>query len=209
MVDHETGSPDAPGDLVLVGNSLGGTLSLRAAQDPGLGVTGVVSIAAPGFADSWLTRAVAGSTLPLRLWSALPIGVPGPLVRAVAAYLVPRLLYADAGSAEARHVARFTELFHDHRSTTDAWKEACALLTELTEAAELDRLSAPLLVVACGKDRLVSAASAERVRARVPHSRLLFRPDWGHCPQLDDPVAVADVLASFTTHAHRGLPHTA
>ncbi|PXY27544.1 alpha/beta hydrolase [Prauserella muralis] len=193
----------ALGTVVLVGNSLGGTMSLRVAQDAQQRVGGVVSIAAPGFVDSWLIRTVARYPLPLRLCASLPLPVPGFVVRTVAQQVVPRLLYADASAAEARHVRRFTEQFPDYRSATSRLEDARQLVAELAAAYQLDRISAPLLIVACGKDRLVSAASGKQLHSLVPHSRLLVREDWGHCPQLDDPPAIAELLTYFAAGAHR------
>ncbi|MEW2504992.1 alpha/beta hydrolase [Amycolatopsis sp. NPDC047767] len=191
------------GPVVLAGNSLGGTLGLRAAQNPRLPLVGVVSIAAPGFVDSWLVRTVARNPLPLRLYSALPLPVPGFLVRAVAEQVVPRLLYADAGTADAGQVRRFTTLFPDYRATTSRLEQARQLVTELADAYQLDRVHVPLLVVACGKDKLVSSAAGRRLHTLVPHSRLLVREDWGHCPQLDDPPEIAELLTFFAAGAVR------
>jgi pimeloyl-ACP methyl ester carboxylesterase len=190
------------GKVVLAGNSLGGTMSLRAAAVARHQISGVISIAAPGFVDSWLVRAVG--MYPLRLWASLPLPVPRFLVRTVAEYVVPRLLYADHGIAAAEHVRRFTSLFPDYRSATTRLDQARQLVEELAQAYEgLDDIAVPLLVIACGKDRLVSAAAGRRLHSLVPHSRLLIREDWGHCPQLDDPSALADVLGYFTASATR------
>ncbi|MFI5610473.1 alpha/beta fold hydrolase [Amycolatopsis sp. NPDC051903] len=191
------------GPIVLAGNSLGGTLGLRAAQNTRLPVIGVVSIAAPGFVDSWLVRTVARNPLPLRLYSALPLPVPGFVVRAVAEQVVPRLLYADSGTADAGQVRRFTTLFPDYRATTTRLEQARQLVTELADAYELDRVRVPLLVVACGKDKLVTSAAGRRLHTLVPHSRLLVREDWGHCPQLDDPPEIAELLTFFAAGAVR------
>jgi pimeloyl-ACP methyl ester carboxylesterase len=190
--------------IVVAGNSLGGTMSLRAAQSPRLPVAGVVSIAAPGFVDSWLVRAVGRYSLPLRLAASLPLPVPGFLVRSIAEYVVPRLLYADHGIAAAEQVQRFTSLFPDYRSATTRLEQARQLVEELAEAYQnLDRIRVPLLVVACGKDRLVTPASGERLHALVPHSRLLIRSEWGHCPQLDDPAGLAEMLTYFSAGVTR------
>lgn len=199
----------AQGSVVLVGNSLGATVSLRAAQDPWLRIGGVVSIAAPGFVDSWLIRTVAAYPLPLRLYASLPLPVPGFVVRAVVEQVVPRLLYADADTAEEAHVRRFVDQLSDHASTTARLEEARELVAELANAYQLDRITAPLLVVACGKDRLVSAASGRQLHSLVPHSRLLVREDWGHCPQLDDPPALAELLTYFTAGARHQRKATA
>ncbi|GAA4551152.1 alpha/beta hydrolase [Amycolatopsis samaneae] len=191
------------GSVVLAGNSLGGTMSLRAAQQPRLPIAGVVSIAAPGFADSWLVRAVGRYPLPLRLYSSLPVPVPGFLVRKVAEQVVPRLLYADAGAADESQVRRFTSLFPDYRATTARLEQARQLVAELADAYRLDAVRIPLLVVACGKDKLVTARSGRQLHSLVPHSRLLVREDWGHCPQLDDPPEIAELLSFFATGAVR------
>ncbi|OQO89515.1 hypothetical protein B1813_21540 [Saccharomonospora piscinae] len=194
----------SPHATLLVGNSLGGTLSLRAAargthRDR---IAGVVSVAAPGLADSWLVRAATGVALPARLWSAWPLPVPSPVVRAVAAALVPRLLYADAARAQPGHVERFTALFTDHHSTARAWLAACSLVAELTDAyTDVPACTTPALVVACGRDRLVTTGSGARLSALLPGSRLLHRPEWGHCPQLDDPASVARLVADFAEDA--------
>jgi pimeloyl-ACP methyl ester carboxylesterase len=192
--------------IVVAGNSLGGTMSLRAAQSRRPPIAGVVSIAAPGFVDSWLVRTIGRYPLPLRVCASLPLPVPGFVVRSIAEYVVPRLLYADHGTAEAEQVRRFTDLFPDYRSTTTLLAQTRQLVEELSEAYQgLDRLRVPLLVVACGKDRLVTPASGERLHALVPHSRLLIRAEWGHCPQLDDPAGVAEMLTYFAAGATHKL----
>ncbi|ATY13617.1 alpha/beta hydrolase [Amycolatopsis sp. AA4] len=197
------------GPVVLAGNSLGGTMSLRAAQNHRLPTAGVVSIAAPGFVDSWLVRTVGRNPLPLRLYSSLPLPVPGFLVRAVAEQLVPRILYADSKHADAGQVRRFTTLFPDYRATTSRLEQARQLVAELADAYRLDLIKIPLLAVACGKDKLVTAASGRKLHTLVPHSRLVVREDWGHCPQLDDPAEVAELLTFFAAGAVRSAARPA
>ncbi|GAB3388951.1 alpha/beta fold hydrolase [Amycolatopsis echigonensis] len=197
------------GPVVLAGNSLGGTMSLRAAQNHRLPTAGVVSIAAPGFVDSWLVRTVGRNPLPLRLYSSLPLPVPGFLVRAVAGQLVPRILYADSRQADAGQVRRFTTLFPDYRATTSRLEQARQLVAELADAYRLDLIRIPLLAVACGKDKLVTAASGRKLHTLVPHSRLVVREDWGHCPQLDDPAEVAELLTFFAAGAVRSAARPA
>ncbi|HVW40519.1 MAG TPA: alpha/beta hydrolase [Amycolatopsis sp.] len=192
------------GEVVLAGDSLGGTMSLRAAYTARHPLAGVISIAAPGFVDSWLVRTVGMYPLPLRLAASLPLPVPGFLVRQIAHYVVPRLLYADRALAAAEHVQRFTSLFHDYRSSTARLQQARQLVDELAEAYEgVGQIEVPLLIVACGKDKLVSAAAGRRLHALVPNSRLHVRDDWGHCPQLDDPAGLAELLTYFAASASR------
>jgi pimeloyl-ACP methyl ester carboxylesterase len=196
------------GTVVLTGNSLGGTTSLRAAQNPKLPIAGVVSIAAPGFVDSWLIRTVARYPIPLRLYTSLPLPVPGFVVRTMAEQLVPRFLYADAAKADAMQVKRFLDLFPDYRATTTLLAQARQLVEELGNAYQLETVQVPLLVVVCGKDKLVSAASGRQLHALVPHSRLMVREDWGHCPQLDDPLEIAELLTYFAAGVSRAAKGT-
>ena len=191
------------GPVVLAGNSLGATTSLRAAQNTKLRIAGVVSIAAPGFVDSWLIRTVARYPIPLRFYSSLPLPIPDFVVRSVAEQVVPRILYADAAKADAGQIQRFLKLFPDYRATTAMLEQARLLVVELGNAYQLETVQVPLLVVVCGKDKLVSAASGRQLHALVPHSRLLFRHDWGHCPQLDDPDEIAELLTYFAAGASR------
>ncbi|GAA1243167.1 alpha/beta hydrolase [Prauserella halophila] len=197
----------ALGGVVLAGNSLGGTMALRAAQNPSLPLSGVASIAAPGLSDSWLVRGLARNPL-TRLATSLPVPVPRFLVRGIAEQVVPRLLYADSSKAAAEHVDRFVDLFPDLPATGERLEQAARLLTELDDAYELERITLPLLAVACGRDRLVNANSGKRLHSLVPHSRLLVREDWGHCPQLDDPHGLAQALHYFAGSALAERPQS-
>ncbi|MDV6012067.1 alpha/beta hydrolase [Haloechinothrix sp. LS1_15] len=185
------------GNVVLVGNSLGGTVSLRAAHHDSAQVSGVVSIASPGFADSWLVRGVARNPLPLRLYASLPLPVPGPVVRKVASAVIPRLIYADASAADGADTERFLAQLADYPATRQRLEQARQLVSEIDNAYLPERITAPLLAVGCGKDRLVSPAGARRLHTLVPHSRLLIKPDWGHCPQLDAPDEVSQLVSYF------------
>lgn len=187
----------AHGEVVLVGNSLGGTVSLRAAQNHWLPIAGVTSIAAPGFSDTWLVRAIRKNPLPLRMYASLPLPVPGKVIRTVADSVVPRLLYATPRTTDDEHVRRFLSLFPDYRSTAWRLRQARKLVEELDDCYELDRITVPLLVVACGRDRLVRAAGGTMLHTLVPHSRLLVREDWGHCPQLDHAEEVHQLVSHF------------
>lgn len=198
----------ALGGVVLAGNSLGGTMALRAAQNASLPLSGVASIAAPGLSDSWLVRGLARHPL-TRLATALPVPVPPFLVKTIAEQIVPRLLYADSKKAAAEHVNRFVELFPDFKTAGERREQAARLLAELDNAYELERITLPLLVVACGRDRLVNTDAGDRLHSLVPHSRLLAREDWGHCPQLDDPHGLTQSLHYFAGSALAERPPSA
>lgn len=197
------------GQVVLVGNSLGGTESLRAAQNPDLPIAGVMSIAAPGFSDSWLVRTVRRNPLPLRAFTRLPFPVPDAVVQRVADGVVPYLIASSIKSAEADDIKRFRDLFNTYSDTSARLKQANQLCEEFIGCYEPDRIKTPLLVVACGKDKLVRAAGGKRLHTLVPHSRLFLRPDWGHCPQLDHPDEIHRLVTFFAAscdHKERTTP---
>lgn len=192
------------GPVVLVGNSLGGTLALRAAQNHTGSLAGVVSIAAPGIDDSWLVRTIKRYPLPVRLYENLPIAAPAFVIRRIAEFTIPRLVYGDREQVDEAHVRRFVDLFPDHRAVTGRLGQARQLVDELDTAYQPELVHHPLLVIACGKDRLVRPAAGEKLHALVPHSGLLVRDEWGHCPQLDDPAALARLVASFAMNSREG-----
>lgn len=62
--------------------------------------------------------------------------------------------------------------------------------------AMLDQVRAPVLILHGEQDRLVPVAASRRVVARHPSWTLVTRPDLGHVPQLEDPEwTVAQIRA--------------
>lgn len=191
------------GDVVLVGNSLGGAVSLRAAQNAKLPITGVVSIAAPGFSDARILNYAKRSPLPLRLYEALPLPVPNAVVRGVANVVIPRFMYATRKDRDDADVQRFLDLFPNNRAVRERLTQGRQLASEFDNPYELDRITAPLLVLTCGKDRLVRADSGRTLHTLVPHSRLVVHEDWGHCPQLDHAAEIHQLVSYFSRSSSR------
>ena len=71
------------------------------------------------------------------------------------------------------------------------------LLPELRHPFRFDRVSCPVLLVWGDDDVMVSRTGAERVLAAVEEARLEAIEDCGHCPQLERPGRVADLLLAF------------
>jgi pimeloyl-ACP methyl ester carboxylesterase len=190
--------------VVLVGNSMGGLISLlQAAEAP---------------------ETVAGLVL---VDPALPVGVrarPHPLVAAIfAAYAVPavgrtamsrgrtlrsaekaamdvlRLCCADTSRVPADVVAVHIELARERREYVDVDAElivaARSLLWVISRRRRLDRLmrdiSVPVLLLHGDRDRLVPIAAARRVAAAQPLWRFEVARGVGHVPQLEDPAWTA------------------
>lgn len=191
------------GDVVLVGNSLGGTVSVRAAQNAKLPIAGLVPIAAPGYSDAWALRAARRNLRVLRVYEALPLPVPDRVVRGVVKAVVPRLMYATAKDRNDADVQRFTDQFPNNRAVRDLITQGRQLSGEIEDCYELDRVTAPLLLLACGKDRLVTVDAARAMHTLVPHSRLVVHEDWGHCPQLDHAAEIHQLVSYFARSTRR------
>jgi pimeloyl-ACP methyl ester carboxylesterase len=198
------------GEVVLIGNSLGGTVSLRAAQRTSPRLAGVVSIAAPGLSDTWLVNTVKRYPLPLRLYGSLPLPIPSVVVRGVVDAVVPRLLYATPRSRDDEDARRFIQLFRSNRSVRERLAQARQLTSEFDERLyEPERITSPLLILACGRDRLVRADSGRMLHSLVPHSRLVVHDDWGHCPQLDHAAEVHELVRYFVDSSRRAAAREA
>ena len=61
----------------------------------------------------------------------------------------------------------------------------------------LTRLDIPVLILWGQKDPVAVAAIAEKLASQIPTAKLQWLPHLGHYPQLEDPVAVADVINLF------------
>ena len=215
FIDTVVGQP-----VVLVGNSMGGLITLlTAGKRPDL---------------------VAGMVL---VDPALPIGPlarPDPLVTAMfALYAVPavgrvvmerrrsmlsadgqalailRLCCVDHSRIPAAVLRQHLELARERAEHPDVDAElivaARSLMLVLARRHRLDallrRITVPVLLLHGEKDRLVPLRAARRVAAANPTWRFEVAPDVGHVPQLEVP--------GWTTHhildwlAHEGAPAAA
>ena len=59
------------------------------------------------------------------------------------------------------------------------------------------RVRVPTLIVWGREDRLLPVSDGERLRARIPGSRLVVLPDAGHLPQREQPEAFSRAVAQF------------
>ncbi|PTQ90987.1 alpha/beta fold hydrolase [Agitococcus lubricus] len=61
----------------------------------------------------------------------------------------------------------------------------------------LTRLEIPVLILWGQQDPVAVAAIAKKLATQIPTAKLQWLPRLGHYPQLEDPVAVADVMNLF------------
>jgi pimeloyl-ACP methyl ester carboxylesterase len=91
--------------------------------------------------------------------------------------------------------------FASHLSSKESAARALALgrrlLPELRGCFRLERISCPVLLVWGRDDLLVFQTGAERVLQAAPGARLELIDDCGHCPQLECPDRLHDLLIHF------------
>lgn len=62
-------------------------------------------------------------------------------------------------------------------------------------ADKIVQITQPTLVLWGDRDRILGTADAEKFRAAIPHSQLVWIPDCGHVPHLEEPhVTAAQIL---------------
>lgn len=182
---------------IAIGNSLGGCVSLRLAERHPELLAGVVGVAPAGLEMSRLLYLVQRDPV-LHSLLALPTPVPAVVLRASVARLYRQLAFAHPERVDPGVISAFT-WHHRRRSRVAHYLDiAHRMLPELRECFELERITAPVLLVWGDKDRLVFHRGAQRLLDAVPGSRLELLTDIGHCPQVESPARVTQLLLSFS-----------
>lgn len=197
MVDeavHELGAGHA--GVHVVGNSLGGCLALRAAEREELPVAGIVPIAPAGLhMASWFSA--IEREWPVRLLRLAPFPVPDAVVRPIVGRVYRALAFGDPAAADPGVVAAFSGHLASFARSTAVLDTGRRLLPELSDPFELDRIDCPLLLIWGERDRMVFTTGAERVLRTVDYSDIEVIRDCGHCPQVEDPDRLAELLLGF------------
>jgi pimeloyl-ACP methyl ester carboxylesterase len=182
--------------VVAVGNSLGGCVALRLAERHPDRVAGVVGVAPAGLEMTRLLHLVQRDPV-IHSLLALPAPVPAVVLRAAVARLYLQLAIAHPGALDRNVVNAFT-YHHRQRSRVAHYLDtAHRLLPELKTPFELERIAAPVLLVWGDRDRLVFHRGAEKLLEAVPDSRLELLAGIGHCPQVEAPTRLTELLLDF------------
>ena len=197
----------AGGDgAVLVGNSLGGLVALRAAARSGLPLLAVAGLGPAGLAyhqrlellARWLTRLDPV----LRVLDRLP--VPAPIVRGALRVLYDRRLARGRGDASLGR--RYASHIDGVRDLGRIRGDLIALNRDETHLSPdtLRNIGMPVLLVWGDTDHLADVKGAPILLRTVAESRLVVLDDCGHCPQVEAPDVVARLLVTLPASA---LPH--
>lgn len=175
----------------LVGLSLGGLVAARVALAAPERVTRLALLDPVGFGRVRLVG--LARRLPVRL---------GPFIARVAGQrwlfaLALRGAYGSLGEPSARDVDEYFAPACDPAFVRSLWSLLHEVDWRMLTAAELQRLTMPLLVVFGTRDRLVSPRDAERLAGEAPDARTIFIPGAGHASPEEAPDAVNSALVDF------------
>jgi pimeloyl-ACP methyl ester carboxylesterase len=205
------------GPVHLVGNSMGGAISIQvAARRPDLVRT--LSLVSPAVPD---LRPKKGSDalMPLLL-------VPGVGTRVLARMdqlpperrvrAVIELCFAHPEKVPPNRLAEAVAELQTRRGHPWAGEALLRSLRGLVRGYltvgarspwfALSQIQAPAVVVWGQLDRLVDVANAPRVARTLPDASLLVLPDVGHTAQLEDPVSTARAILGLLARANAAPP---
>jgi pimeloyl-ACP methyl ester carboxylesterase len=185
----------APGGAALVaGNSLGGAAALRAAERADL--AGIVPIAPAGLEMARWFALVERDPL-IRNLLASPLPLPSAVVRRTVAEAYRRLAFRHPRAIDPLVIDAFTSHLATKSAAARILRTGSRLLPELRDPFELERIECPVLLVWGANDVMVFRTGAERVLAAAPAARLVVVEDCGHCPQIECPELLTDLVVGF------------
>ena len=210
----------AGGPALLVGNSMGGMISLLAAAAHPRSVTGVVGV------DAVVPLIPSARVEPMVATGFGVIAVPGIGERVLArnqARTAPsamvrgvlNLVCADPSRVPRQLVDAFVDLSTDRaggegleRAYLQATRSLLGVLGRPRwYRRRLASITAPVMLLTGDRDRLVPHGGAQRLAARHPEWKFVTYPDVGHVPQLEVPEdVVRSVLDWIAEREERGGP---
>jgi pimeloyl-ACP methyl ester carboxylesterase len=182
------------GDGIVCGNSLGGVVSMRLAEREQL--AGIVPVAPAGL-DMARWFSVIEREPVLRALLAAPVPIPPSVIQRVVGEVFKRLALHRPGKVDPRVASMFASHFTDRVTAGRLMATGRRLIAELRDPFELERISCPVLLVWGRQDAMVFQTGAERVLSAVTESQLVTIEDCGHCPQLECPDRLAELLLDF------------
>lgn len=131
------------------------------------------------------------------------------ILRRLAALPLVRNLVLRRYALELLPPAARKELTHDfsHLNPRAAWQTMGTALEEIVfdeYLSGVSQMAVPVLLVACGRDRITPVHNARKLFARVQRGRLVTLHSCGHFPMLQAPEQLARLLREFFTLTMRG-----
>lgn len=185
------------GRVVLAGNSLGGLLAMRAGSRTDLPIDAVVGIGPAGLGYGWrleaLSRVVPVLHPVLRLFDWVPF--PPALLQGTAVWLHRRALVPSRVTTE--HAVRYGGHFRSLRDVARMRSYLIALGRELpADPLAPEQIRVPVQLIWGARDRTTDLRSAPAFLAAAPQATLEVLERAGHCPQLQEPGRIAELIAA-------------
>ncbi|HET6505465.1 MAG TPA: alpha/beta hydrolase [Baekduia sp.] len=184
--------------VVLAGNSLGGAVALRAGEDDGLPLAGIVPVAPAGLDMPGWFRVIERDPF-VRALLAAPVPLPEALVRTVVGEVYRALAFAAPRAAAAEVVSSFTQHLRERDAVATVLANGRRLLPELTlEGFALADIAVPVLLIWGDRDRMVRHEGSRHVLDALPDTTYVLLDGVGHCPQVEAPERFVTELERFT-----------
>jgi pimeloyl-ACP methyl ester carboxylesterase len=183
------------GDVYVTGNSLGGLTSLRLAMRDDLPLAGIVPIGPAGFDHpGWFT--LIRTQPAIRFLLASPVPVPSAVLRTMLGQVYRQLAFAHPRAMSADVVDAFTAHHRTQRDLRRLLGTGSTLMPEIAggRAFDLSRIEVPVTLVWGDRDRMVSHKGARHLIEALPRMRYELLAGVGHCPQVEVPERVTDIL---------------
>ncbi|WP_338772265.1 alpha/beta hydrolase [Nocardia vulneris] len=191
------------GPLTVVGNSLGAATALHAAARHSADqVVAVVALDEPLLARHWLARVcrLREYRLLFRLLAVLP--VPASVVHWGVHRAVATFVYGPGFAATPEFLSSAVRSIPDMAAVAARGRDAVRYAREHPAGHGPLALTCPVLIAHGTKDRIIPLAAARSLHALLPHSEFLPLPGLGHCPQLDAPDQITQLLLRFPATPH-------
>jgi pimeloyl-ACP methyl ester carboxylesterase len=183
------------GGVVVVGNSLGGAVALRLAERGDLPLAGVVPVAPAGLdTPRWLD--VIDRDAVVRALVAMPL--PRPALLAAISEVYRRLAFSAPHAADQEAVQAFASAHATRDGLARLLASGRRLLPELaTPPFDFAAIACPVLLVWGTRDRMCPHRGARLLSEGLPGARVELIDGCGHCPQLEAPERLIELLAGF------------
>jgi pimeloyl-ACP methyl ester carboxylesterase len=188
------------GRVVVAGNSLGGTTAIRAAQRDDGRIAGIVPIAPAGLDMPTWFAAIQGAPLVKAILSS-PVPVPKATLQRAVGSTYRVLAFASPRKADEGVVGAFCSHMSSREDLARIIASGNALMPEIKSPFRLHRVECPVMVVWGERDRMVFSKGAERIVAALPETKVELLPRCGHCPQIEEPDRLDELLAEFPAGA--------
>jgi pimeloyl-ACP methyl ester carboxylesterase len=181
--------------VVVVGNSLGGTVALRLAERVDLPLAGVVPVAPAGLdMPRWFD--VIDRDALVRALVALPL--PRPALAGAISEVYRRLAFSAPQAADQDAVQAYAAAHATRDGLARLLGSGRRLLPELaTPPFDFAAIACPVLLVWGTRDHMCPHRGARVLSEALPGALVELIDGCGHCPQLEAPGRLLELLAGF------------